>query len=189
MARPFSDYTGQFFWDFKRMDNVNYNFEIVEVLYQAKKRDNNDSRYNKPITLLLIAMIECMLYDFVTRVRGRTTDPLPNVTTQVISFFRDKREADELKILIPQVEKQNLLRAAVNDTIYADLENLRQVRNRIHIQNKHRVLHRDESHVFTAVTLQCAERCFERVCETLCNVYPRWNSQPLPMKEFPRPWA
>ena len=28
----------QFFWDFKRMDNVNYNFKIVELLYAEKKK-------------------------------------------------------------------------------------------------------------------------------------------------------
>ena len=61
MPRPFSDFTNQFFWDFKRMDNVNYNFEIIETLYTAKKATGNDGRFNKPIVVLIMGIIECVL--------------------------------------------------------------------------------------------------------------------------------
>jgi len=188
MPRPFSEYTGQFFWDFKRMDNVNYNFSIVEILYTAKKANRNNTHFNKPITILLIAMIECMLYDLIIRIRTHMNDPFPNMNWSIVSFFRGKRETDELKVIITNIQAQNLLRANPGDTIYADLEHLRCVRNRVHIQNRWNTLDRDEPRVFTDAELQTAEQCFEKVCEVLCNVYPRWNKQPLPMVDFPRPW-
>ena len=74
MTRDFADYTNIFFWDFKRIDNVNYNYEIVEKFYKVKKENNNSKYFNKPIILLLASIIECILYDFVKRVnehRGR----------------------------------------------------------------------------------------------------------------------
>lgn len=188
MARQFSDYTDQFFWDFKRMDNVNYNFEIVELLYEAKKQANNNPHFNKPLIILLVAIIECMLYDFLIRIQTRSNDPLPNLAEPVINFFKNSNTTDELKRLIPEIKSQNLLNCRTGDTIYGDLEDLRIVRNRLHIQNKYNALDKDELRVFTNTELRKAEHCFEKICETLCNVYPRWNKQPLPMVDFPRPW-
>jgi hypothetical protein len=188
MPRPFRDYTDQFFWNFKRMDNVNYNFEILTLLYTAKTQNNSDRHFNKPIILTIMAIIECMLYDFDQRIRGFSTDAFPNITSSIVTYFRAMKETDELKVLLPRIKSQNLLRIKTGDTLYDDLEHLRQVRNRIHIQNKYAVLQRDEVNVFTNAEVNLAETCLEKVCEVLCNVYPRWNKQPLPMADFPRPW-
>lgn len=188
MARPFSDYTDQFFWNFKRMDNANYNFKIIEVLYNAKKQSGGEKYFNKPIILHLMAIVECMLYDFFDRVRLFTNDPFPNIDAQVIADLRAMRETDELKRLLPPLENRNVLQAPTGDSIYTDLEHLRKVRNRIHIQNRYNLTPNDEINVFTDTELALTEKCFEKVCEALCNVYPRWNKNPLPMADFPRPW-
>lgn len=189
MALSFSEYTKQFFWDFKRMDNANYNFEIIALLYEAKKRSNGDTRFNKPIITLIMAIIECILYDFLIRIKTYHWDSFPNIKDDEVSYFRGTKETDELRALIPQIEEMNLLRAIPGENIYADLEQLRIIRNRIHIQNRHNTLNADEYKVFTDSALRKAERCLEKVCEVLCNVYPRWKKQPLPMSEFPRPWS
>lgn len=189
MPRRFSDFTDQFFWSFKRMDNVNYNFEIVCLLYKSKKENSLDIRFNKPIIVFLMAIVECMLYDFVDRIQTHTNDSFPNITQSIISHFRNAKDSDELKILIPRLQSQNLLRANKTDSIYKDLEDLRKVRNRLHIQNKYNLLDKDENKVFTNDILNLAEKTFEKVCEILCNVYPRWKKQPLPMSDFPRPWT
>lgn len=188
MSRPFSDYTDQFFWSFKRMDNVNYNFNIIEILYKSKKQNNNSHYFNKPIILHIMAIIECMLYDFFDRARTFTQDPFPNIDTQTVDDLRAMKETDELKRLLPQFESKNILCISPGDTIYSDLEHLRIVRNRIHIQNRYNLIAPDEKNVFTENDLRLTEKCFEKVCEALCNVYPRWNKQPLPMEDFPRPW-
>lgn len=188
MPLPFSEYTSQFFWDFKRMDNVNYNFEILEALYSAKKQSSNSSHFNKPIVLTLMSMIECMLYDFLIRIRTHRKDSLPNMAQAVIAHFRSMNDTDELKKLIWRVKAQDLLCAKAGDTIYEDLEYLNQVRNRAHIQNRYNLLERDEHRVFIDSVVSLSEKCFERVVGILCNVYPRWDKQPLPMADFPKPW-
>lgn len=189
MARPFPEFSGQFFWNFKRMDNVNYNFEIVELLYSAKKTNGNNSRFNKPIIILIMAIIECSLYDFILRINQYNTDSFPNIHQVVVSYFRNNvRETDELKRLIPQIRSQNLLRVPSGDSLYDDLEYLRKVRNRVHIQNKYYTLNKDEHRVFTESELTKTQECLEKVYDALCNVYPRWQNQPIPMSDFPRPW-
>lgn len=189
MTRPFKDFSDQFFWNFKRMDNVNYNFKIVEFLYASKKVNNGSNYFNKSIIILIIAIIECALYDFILRINQHSSDSLPNLPQKIVSFFRDKvRETDELKALISQIRSQNLLRVPINDTLYDDLEHLRKVRNRIHIQNKYSVLDKDEYKVFTELELKKTQECLEKVYDALCNIYPRWHNHPISMSEFPRPW-
>lgn len=171
------------------MDNVNYNFEIIELLYAAKRAANNDSRFNKPIIVLIIAIIECTLYDFLLRINQYRSDPLPNITWRVVAYLRATRETDELKKMIPKIRSMNLLRVPAGDNLYDDLERLRKVRNRLHIQNKYSVFHPDENRVYTDAELICAQDCLEKVYDTLCNVYPRWRNLPIPMTDFPRPWV
>ncbi len=188
MAKPFSDYTEQFFWDFKRMDNVNYNFEIVELLYKAKIDNGNDKHFNKPIIIHLVGIIECILYDFEGRIRGFRNDPFPSITPEEVEYVRSEKYTDELKKLIPRFKEQNLLRVASGETLYDDLEHLRKVRNRVHIQNRYGTAPRDEINAFTNTELVKTQECFEKVCNVFCNVYPRWNKNPMPMEDFPRPW-
>ena len=188
MAKEFSEFTGQFFWNFKRMDNVNYNFEIIKKLYAAKKVKNNDPRFNKPLIILIMAIIECTLYDFIERIHQYSNDSFPNITDVIVSYFRGTKETDELKIIIQRIKSQNLLRVSSSDSIYEDLEHLRLLRNRVHIQNRYAIEPADEHKAFTSSELDLAQRCLEKVFDALCNVYPRWDHQPIPMNEFPRPW-
>ncbi|RPI14976.1 MAG: hypothetical protein EHM58_15285 [Ignavibacteriae bacterium] len=177
------------------MDNVNYNFEIVELLYEAKRQQHDDARFNKPIIILLVAIIECILYDFIERLKQRTIDPI-NVRNQIIDFFKNASGVDELKKIIQRIESQNLLHVAKGDSLYKDLDYLRKVRNRLHIQNKYNELdcgkendkYKDEANVFTHSALQKAQHCLEYIIDFCCNHNPRWNKVALPMSEFPRPW-
>lgn len=186
MSNSFEDYTGQFFWDFKRMDNVNYNFRILEFLY-AEKRKSNNPLFIKPITIILISIIECMLYDFIVRVQTHSADIIPNLEQDIINDIRGK-EIDQFEVIIAQIKKKNLLRVSPTSAVYADLDLLRKIRNRIHIQDTQQELDKDDYNVFTSGNLELSEKIFERVCEVLCNVYPRWEKQPLLMADFPRLW-
>lgn len=170
------------------MDNVNYNFKIVELLYKAKQQNGNDPHFNKPIILILMAIVECMMYDLIKRITQHRNDPFPNMDFSIVSFFRVTPETDFFEKLINRFQSQNLFRVLPGDSLYDDLEQLRKVRNRLHIQNRRNLLDKDEYNVFTSIELSRAERSFERVCEILCNTYPRWNKQPLPMTAFPKPW-
>ena len=186
MPNSFKDYTAQFFWDFKGMDNVNYNFRIAELLYAEKKKSHNPL-FIKPIMIILISIIECMLYDFIIRVQNHSADKIPNLEQNIIDDIKT-RGIDQFEVIIAQVKKQNLLRASPTSNVYSDLDLLRKIRNRVHIQNTRQELNRDDYNVFTAENLQLTEKMLERVCEVLCNVYPRCGKQPLLMADFPRPW-
>lgn len=187
MLRKFSDYTNVFFWSFKRMDNANYNFQIVEILCGAKKRNSNNLLFNKPIIVLIVSIIECVLYDFIQRVNEHSAETIPNLEEAIVLDTKAKI-LDQLEPLIAHVQKNNLLRTTPGDNIYSDLDHLRQVRNRIHIQNAQQQLDKDEYNVFTNENLRIAGETLERVCEVLCHVYPRPNRDFVPMSDFPHPW-
>lgn len=186
MSNSFGDYTAQFFWSFKRMDNVNYNFRIMKLLY-AEKKKNQNPLFIKPIMIILISIIECMLYDFIIRIQTHATDKIPNLEEDMINEIKNK-EIDQFEAIIAQIRKQNLLRASTTSNVYSDLDLLRKMRNRVHIQDTAKDLDKDDYNVFTEGNLKLAEKILERVCEVLCNVYPRGGSTPLLMADFPRIW-
>lgn len=191
MPRPFEDYTNQFFWSFKRMDNVNYNYLILERLYKSKHNDDGSSLYIKPILITLVAIVECALYDFIERIQDHVSDTIPNLKEDIISEIKSKQNINVFSRVIAQVRKQNLLRAESGDTIYDDLELLNNIRNRVHIEDIWRQLDKDEPKIFTETNLKLGEATLEKVFEVLCNVYPRrWHiANPILMADFPRLWS
>lgn len=171
------------------MDNVNYNFEILCALYDAKRMAGNDAKFNKPIIVTIVSIIECMLFDFVDRIQGHVYDKVPNLEAATIADLKSKKGIDVLEKLITQAKKHNLLRVgAGRDKFYSDLDMLRKLRNRTHIQNMFWYPPPNEVHAFSATNLRIAERVFLLVIEAMCNAYPRWDRGPIPMVEFPKPW-
>lgn len=170
------------------MDNVNYNFRIVTELYDAKKKSSQKSLYNKPITIILVAIIECMLYDFIIRIKGYKWDPFPNMTTRIAQSIRGINDTDQMSKLINICRDEDLLQDATKGSFYDELEEVNKIRNRLHIQNKYGYSASDEHRVFTASNLLLVQETFKHVCDVLCNVYPRWNQSPIPMSDFPEPW-
>lgn len=49
------------------MDNVNYNYVIAEKLIQIALNSKDQEYFYKPIYLLIAAIIECTLYDFLKK--------------------------------------------------------------------------------------------------------------------------
>lgn len=168
------------------MDNTNYNFHIVETLcnHVASK---NDTLFYKPIILLITAIIECILYDFAKRVTEHSQEKIPNIDNESIFDTRSKN-LDDLQPLLDHVKKNNLMRINDDDSLYDDLNTLRKMRNRIHIQNKWNSLDKDEYKIWTKQNVQFAGYLLERICEVLCHVYPRPNANFIPMSYFPKPW-
>lgn len=186
MAKNFSDYTAIFFWDFKRMDNVNYNFQIIEELFKIKINNNENTQLNKPIILILTAIIECILYDFVRRVTEHRKELIQGLDEEIIDDTRNKI-CDQFEPLIAHAKKHNLLQDD-QGKIYQDLDFIRKLRNRIHIQNRQNQLDRDEYKIWTDTNVVMASEALEKICDTLCNIYPRPNRELISMIDFPRPW-
>ncbi len=186
MAKSFSEYTSVFFWDFKRMDNVNYNFQIIETLFKIKMNHDGNEQLNKPIILILAAIIECILYDFIRRVTEHRKELIPGLDEKIIDDTRDKI-CDQFEPLIAHARKHDLLQDN-HGKIYQDLDFIRKLRNRIHIQNRQEQLDRDEFKIWTDANIMLASQALEKVCDTLCNTYPRPNEELISMIDFPRPW-
>jgi hypothetical protein len=93
-----------------------------------------------------------------------------------------------LEPIIAHLKKHNYLQEIAGGNLYANLGNLRKVRNRIHIQNRNYQLDRDEYKIWTDSNLNLAGGCLERICKVLCSTYPRPGKSIISFKTFPRPW-
>ena len=132
-----------FFGDFKLGDNVQYNLKVLRGLYSAQSQAGDSGPFfRKPITILLASIAEALLYDLFWRMKHHTREGVPNVIEDVLVEEREKTR-DKFKTLIDGAKKHHLF-ADEGDGIYDRLDRLREVRNRIHIQNSNAKLERDE---------------------------------------------
>lgn len=176
--------TGTFMWSFKKGDNIVYNLEIVWELYDAKSRATNKKKYNKPIIVTLVSVIECILDDFAYRIRGHVHDTVPNISQADIATFRTKKY-DKLEHYIAASKRFNLFGRP--DSFYDLLDELRKARNRVHIQNSTNQLAADEYNVFTDALLVKAQGAFEIVLGTMIVKFPR-GSRTVAPHSVPLPW-
>ncbi len=144
--------------------------------------------------IIVVAMIECIMDDFVRRIQQRVSDPLPEITPEVVEQIKYKRTDHGVEVrsleqfvhYIHQARKHNLF--CQSALFYDVLEFMMKVRNRVHIQNKKRALEEDEHDVFTEKRLHLAEKVFEIVLETMVKRYPRGDSVKRDINDFPFPW-
>lgn len=176
--------TGTFMWSFKKGDNIIYNLEIVWELYEAKSRSTDKRKYNKPIIVTLVSIIECILDDFAYRIRGHVRDTVPNISQADIEKFRT-RKYDKLEHYIAASKKFNLFNRTVD--FYDLMDELRKARNRVHIQNSTNQLASDEYNVFTDALLIKTQRAFEVVLGTMIMRFPR-HGRTIAPRSVPLPW-
>lgn len=186
--------TATFIWEFKKGDNIVYNFDILEELYRGRSLSKNPDLFIKPIVITIASIVECILDDFVNRIQQRVSDPLPNITPAVIADFKYKKKGQTLEIkklekfnhYIDIARKHNIFNRP--GAFYKILDLLREVRNRVHIQNKSNSLEKDEVNVYTKKTLEFAERVLEIIIIEMMVKYPRSVPEISPA-EFPFPWT
>lgn len=176
--------TGTFMWSFKKGDNIIYNLEIAWELYEAKARSVDKRKYNKPITVILVSIIECILDDFTNRIRGHVNDTVPNISQSDIVMFRTKKY-DKLEQYIAASKKLDLFNQPAS--FYDSMDVLRKARNRIHVQNSKNQLAADEFNVFTDALLAKAQQAVEVVLATMIVVFPR-NGRTIAPNSVPLPW-
>jgi hypothetical protein len=185
--RMFSEFMSVFFWGYKRMDNVNYNYEILAKLCDAKKAASGSAYFNKPICLQMLSIVECILYDFIRRVSEHSREQIPNLDQNLIKKTKLKKLEDINKI-VEHMQKHGYLDVSQNKTLYADWKKLRTLRNRIHIQNRHATGDADENKLWTDTNVKLAGRFLEEIVSVLVLKHPRPGSTTTTMAEFPKPW-
>jgi len=184
-----------FIWQFKKGDNIIFNFKILWALYEAKAVNSDPMLFNKPILISIASIIECILDDFVQRIQQRTRDPLPNITSQIIHAFKYREKGGVLEVnkieslahYLLQAERHNLFDQ--KKEFYENLWILKNSRDRVHIQNKKYTLEADEYKVFNDERLKLSEDILEIVIEKMISKFPR-SSSPTghDINQFPFPW-
>lgn len=185
----FEDYSEVVFWDFKRMDNVNYNFNIAERLINCALKSDDKNCFYKPIYLILAAIIECTLYDFLKKINEHRYEQVPNLTPKEIQAIQNMTKVpNKLKCFNDICKKHQLLGAS--NSMYDNINTTSEIRNRIHIQNEKRSHPKDESDLWSdAIVISCGQ-LLKDIFTIMCNQYPRpGNFHKNPdLQFFPEPW-
>ena len=155
---------------FKVSDNIEYNCKILNQLYEYFKSGTEEQKKHlcKPITVIIVSIIEAMLSDFIEiRVKYHTKEGIKGISDEVLEEIRKKR-ISKMSQYIDCIEKYKLF----GKTDYESLHSLRKLRNRIHIQNI-KDFESNESEAFTENRKEMAEKILEKIAKILSTKYPR----------------
>ncbi len=165
--------TASFLASFKIGDNIHYNLEVLKTLYSAHNSLSKDrSIYlEKPITIILVAICEAIIHDFIKRSQWFTVEGINGLTETQLNTLRDSK-AWSMEKKIELFKKINLLQTT-DVGLYDLLDNLSKLRNRIHIQNEKQNFEVDEIYAFTKARRVQAEKMVEVLMKTISTLYPR----------------
>lgn len=175
-----------FIGNFKLGDNINHSLATLEALYAAMNAapDYKGSLFRKPITVLNISLIEAVLYDFHNRMRNFVREGVVNVKPEVLVYVRELRKIDELGVYIASARKHDFF--DLKDTNFYDcLDELRKLRNRIHIQNTKNHFEPDDSIAFSNDRMVLSQQALEQVMRTMSAKYSRDKRF---VADFELPW-
>lgn len=140
----------------------------------------------KPIIIQIMSIIEAILYDFHYRIKWYTREGVQNLAEDLISQIRQKK-IDDLEKYIASAKSRAFF-DTVHENFYSDLDKLRKIRNRIHIQNDKNYSPADEADAFTPENKYLAECALEVVFRTMLKKYPRPPSTVGHVQNFQIPW-
>jgi len=115
-----------------------------------------------------------------------TAEGVRGITASVLSYVRGKR-IDKLEHYISSAKKHSLL-GPPTEAIYDDLEQLRKLRNRVHIQNEKNDFEPNDSQAFSRDRQISAERTLERLMKVVSTNHPRAAGVGSHVNDFQLPW-
>lgn len=177
-----------FIGKFKTGDNINHNLRIISYLYEVQEQSKPHQALllRKPIIILLTSIIEAVLHDFLFRVKELTYEGVSNLSDQVVDDVRAKRHTDFEKFIA--ASRKHDFFDSDDNSFYKSLDELREVRNRIHIQNDKDYQPANESAAFTEKMQLKAEECLEKVILTMKDRHPRPEELGNFVSDFCFPW-
>lgn len=120
------------------------------------------------------------------RITNHTIEGVRNIAQSVISMIRSKK-IDEFEKYIASAKKHDFF--DVKDSqLYEDLNTLRKLRNRIHIQNSKNHFEPDEKDVFNYNRQIIAEKVLEKVLKIMLEKYSRKQGVTGHVDDFELPW-
>ncbi|MDX3969273.1 MAG: hypothetical protein QHD01_22135 [Bradyrhizobium sp.] len=175
-----------FIGNFKLGDNICFNLAVLKTLYDCRAAGNAQQRLHlqKPIIVLNTSIIEAVLCDFHDRVRTFTREGVANLAADVVAYIQGK-QIDELEKYIASARKHDFFDQR-DSAFYDSLDELRKLRNRVHIQNKKGHFEPDDQVAFNAARLVLSERALEVVLRTMARKFPR--PQHNFVQPFELPW-
>jgi len=175
-----------FMGDFKLADNICHNLNVIRTLRAYRESGNPAQRryLQKPLIILNVAIVEALLYDLHKRVKWFTREGVAGIPANIAAYIRGK-QIDKLETLIASAKKHDLFDEDGSD-FYAALDELRRIRNRLHIQNEKADLESDDLQAFSEDRLTLSERGVEFVMMTIAAKYPR--SGHTYTQAFELPW-
>lgn len=184
MFKVKSDFIG----DFKLGDNINYNLKILSLLYKYRSDSTENIKIllYKPIIITLASICEAILYDLHSRIKYNTLEGVQNIAESAINLIRRKK-IDEFEKYIASSKKHDLFDAK-DSQLYEDLDTLRKLRNRIHIQNSKNHFEPDERNAFNYTRQIMAEKVVERVLKVVLQKYSRGQDLRGHVDDFELPW-
>lgn len=177
-----------FIGNFKLGDNINYNLEILARLYHCQKSGSAREHLlvAKPIIILIGSICEAVLHDIHLRMREYTIEGVAGISGAILSYVRGKK-IDKFEVYIASAKKHELLGPKTDD-IYESLDELRKLRNRVHIQNEKGHFEPDESKAFSLARQREAEKTLEVLLKTISVNHPRPGDVAGHVSDFQVPW-
>lgn len=177
-----------FIGDFKLGDNINHNLSILAYLYQRQddQLDTDSWLLRKPIIIIIGSICEAILYDLHLRMKTYTVEGVRGVASSVLSYVRGKK-IDKFELYISSAKKHSLLGSQA-ESIYNDLEELRKLRNRVHIQNEKNHFEPNDSQAYSSDRQVSAERALEKLTKVISTNHPRPAHASCHVSDFQFPW-
>lgn len=141
----------------------------------------------KPITLILVSISEALLHDLFYRIVNHTDEGIKNVASTTLTKIRKKKKIDQLGAYIDSSRKYDLL-GAIGTNLYQELDSLRILRNRVHIQNSKYFHPLDECRAFTMSQQRLAEKVLEKILKISSDKYLRPSHVHGYVDNFELPW-
>jgi hypothetical protein len=177
--------SSSFIADFAIGDNINRNLDTLRLFYTLGAEDSSKwPLLRKPIIVILVSIAEAMVYDFISRIQSK--EYVATLPPETVAALREK---DFLKLanLIDGAKKFDLFKA--NDDFYKQLDELRKLRNRVHIQNEREHFQRKEVFAFTGARQREAETALEYIAKFLAAEHPRWPTTHGFVADLNLPWG
>lgn len=178
-----------FIGNFKLGDNINHSLKILAYFYQrqADPLDTDAWLLRKPIIIILGSICEAILHGLHMRMKLYTNEGVRAIANSVLSYVRGKK-MDKFEQYIASAKKHSLL-GPPTETIYDNLEQLRKLRNRIHIQNEKNDFESNDSQAFSRVRQISGERTVEQLIKAISTNHPRPAGVCGHVADFQLPWS
>lgn len=180
-------YSSGFVGSFKLGDNIIHNLAILRELFAVQNSGTPEQAalLRKPIVVLIGAIAEAILYDlYVVKISTFTREGVPTIPQDLLDEIRTKT-IDEFAKYIANAQSNSLL-GATSD-LYDSLDELRKLRNRVHIQNTKCHFEPDELDAFNEERQIEAEKTLERLIAYMSTNHLRSASKKY-VADFVLPW-